>query len=96
MHFEDYVHFEEFFHIAESVTQIMYAWRFIPRKKSFQFGLVNWIGRINFIRLNISHFDIVQILRVFNFLFPKTIGYELGTVGTFRALRWYTSNLVQI
>ena len=48
--------------------------------KSFQIELrlANQIGRINNVRLNISHFDIVQSFLDFDhFLFSKTIRYEL-------------------
>ena len=46
--------------------------------KSFliELRLANQIDRINFVRLNISHFDNVQIYRVSLFLFPKTIRCE--------------------
>ena len=47
--------------------------------KSFQFELrlANQIGRINFVRLNVSYFNNVQKFIGFQyFLFPETIGYE--------------------
>ena len=41
--------------------------------------LANQISRINFVRLNISNFDIVQIVIGFQcFLFRKSIEYELS------------------
>ena len=43
--------------------------------KSFKIELrpANWIGRINFVRLNVSNFDIVQILQVFKVLFSQKL-----------------------
>ena len=38
----NYARFEEFIHIAESVTQIIYAWRIIPHNKI----VPNWIEAI--------------------------------------------------
>ena len=59
------------------------------RTKVFQIELrlAYEIGRINFVRLTNSHFDIVQNLQVFNIFFSeKLFDMNSRTVGTFRAL----------
>ena len=55
----NYALFEEFVHIDESVTRIIYVWRIIQhKKKSFQneLRLAYQIGRINFV-LNYARFE---------------------------------------
>ena len=54
--------------------------------KSLQIEL-KLIGRINFLRLKILHFDIVQNVHVFNIFFSqKLFDMSYVTGGTFRAL----------
>ena len=58
----NYAHFEKFVHNAESVTRIFMRDELTRTTKLFQIELrlADLIGRITFIRLIITHFDIVQ------------------------------------
>ena len=51
-----FARFEEFLHIADGVTRIIYAWQIIQHNKMFQneLRLVNQTGHNNFVRLKIS------------------------------------------
>ena len=65
-------------------------------KKSFQiaFRLANW-DHMNFVRLKILHFHIVQNVVVFQiFLLPNIIWYELRNSRNIQGFAWYTSSLV--
>ena len=92
----NYARSEEFLHIADSVTRNIYAWQIIPHNKIVPNWIeASWSDRIYFVRLNISYFDIVQNLKLFNFFFvpQKLIDMNWGIVGTFRAFPWYLSSL---
>ena len=71
----NYARFEEFIHINDSVTRIIYAWRITPYNKMLQIELrlANQIGLIYFVRLNFSYFDIVQNLLVFTIFFSQKL-----------------------
>ena len=70
----NYERFEDFNHIADSVTRIIYALRISRTTKSFRNELrqANRIGRINFVQCHI-----VQIVQVIIFFSQKLFGQSV-------------------